>query len=109
MAIMGDVLMQDGPKPLDRVQVWAIGRQLDQVDATLRPRQKRSHIGPFVAGGIVPDDMDEAFVGVARLNFGKKLHGTDPVDGGWLDKRRIEGLKVERAMDVHTDSVRNLL
>jgi hypothetical protein len=35
--------------------------------------KKLSDVWPFVIGGIVPDDMDEAFVGVARLDLGEKL------------------------------------
>jgi hypothetical protein len=45
---------------------------LDQVDAAPRPRQEVSNIWPFVASGVVPDHVDEAFVGVARLDPGEK-------------------------------------
>ena len=37
-----------------------------------------------VQKGIVPDDVDQALVGVARLNFGEKLRCADAVDGGWV-------------------------
>ena len=46
--------------------------------------------------------MDEAFVEVARLDLGQKLHCAHPVHSGRLNKGRIEGFQVERAMDVHT-------
>ena len=94
--------MQDGPKPLDRIEMGAVGRQLNQMDTAGCPGQKSPDIGPFVVGGIVPDDMNDALIGVARFDFGQKLHGTDPVDGCGLDKRCIEGLKVHGAMNVHT-------
>ncbi len=48
--------------------------------------------------------MNEVFVRIARLNLGEKLRGADPVDGGWLDKRCVEGFKIERAMDIHAAS-----
>lgn len=69
------------------------------MDTTLRPCEERSDIRPFVVSGVVPDHMDEALVRVARFDLGEKLRSADPVDGGWLDKGCIEGLKVERAMD----------
>ena len=34
-------------------------------------------------------------------NLGEKLRGAGSVHGGGLNKGRIEGLKVQRAMDVH--------
>ena len=46
--IMGDVTVHDGPEPLDGIEVWAIGRQLDQMNATVFARQERSDIGAFV-------------------------------------------------------------
>jgi len=70
MPIMGDVLVHDGPEPLDGVEMVAIGRQLDQMNAAVFARQERSDIGAFVLKGVVPDDMDDALIGVARLDFG---------------------------------------
>ena len=67
---MGDVLVHDGPEPLDGIEMGAIGRQLDQMNAAIFVRQERSDIGAFVARGVLPDDMDDALVGVARLDFG---------------------------------------
>jgi hypothetical protein len=67
---MGDVLVHDGPEPLDGVEMVAIGRQLDQMNAAVFARQERSDIGAFVLKGVVPDDMDDALIGVARLDFG---------------------------------------
>ena len=57
--------------------------------------RKVSDIGPFVVGGVVPDHMNDALIGIARFDLGQKLHGTDPVHGCGLDKRRIEGFKVQ--------------
>ena len=68
--IVGDVLMHGGPEPLDGIEMRAIGRQLDQMNAAVFARQERSDIGACVVRGVVPDDMDHALVGVARLDFG---------------------------------------
>ena len=74
------------------------------MDAAVRPCKECPNIGPFVIGGIVPDDMDQSFVRVARFNFGEQLRSTHPIDGGWFDKRRVEGFKIERFMDIHAAS-----
>ena len=67
---MGDVTVHDGPEPLDGIEMGAIGRQLGQMNAAVFARRERSEIGAFVVRGVVPDDMDDALVGVARLDFG---------------------------------------
>ena len=36
--IMGDMAVHDGPKPLNRIEMRAIGRQLDQMNATVFAR-----------------------------------------------------------------------
>ena len=46
--IMGDVTVHDGPEPLDGIEMRAIGRQWDQMNATVFARQERSDIGAFV-------------------------------------------------------------
>ena len=79
----------------------AIRRQLDEVDAAVWSGKESPDIRSFMIGGIVPDNMDQSLVRVASFNFGKKLRRADPVDGGWLDKGRIEGFKIERTMDIH--------
>ena len=58
-------------------------------------------IWPFVVSGVVPNHVDEAFIGVARLDLGEKLCGAAPVHRSGLNKGRIEILKAQRAMDVH--------
>ena len=70
MPIIGDVLVHDGPEPLDGIEMGAIGRQLDQMNAAVFARQEHTDIGAFVVRGVVPDDMDDAPVGVACLDFG---------------------------------------
>ena len=70
MLIVCHVLVHDGPESFDRVQVWAVRRQLDQMDATLGPGKELPDIGPFVIGGIVPDHMDQSLVRVALLDLG---------------------------------------
>ena len=71
------------------------------MDAAVRPCKELPDIRPLVGGGVVSNDMGEAFIRVARLDLGKKLRGTGPVHGSGPDKGRIEILKVQRAMDVH--------
>ena len=48
---MGDVTVHDGPEPLDGIEMRAIGRQWDQMNATVFARQERSDIGAFVVWG----------------------------------------------------------
>jgi len=50
--------------------------------------QKSPDIGAFVVGGVVPDNMNDALVGVARLDLGEQLRGTDAIDGGGLNEGR---------------------
>ena len=101
MSIVCHVLVHDSPKPFDRVQVRAVRGQLDKIDTTILPCEKLSDIWPFVIGGIVPDDMDQALVRDAGFNLGEKLCGADPIDGRWLDKGRVDGFEVDRAMDIN--------
>ena len=79
---MGDMTVHDGPEPFDGIEMRAIGRQLDQMNATVFARQERSDIGVFVVWGIVPNDVNDTFVRVSGLDFGKKLNRADPIDGG---------------------------
>ena len=102
VAIVGDVLVQNGPKSLNRIEMWAIWRQLDQVDTAASSCQKSPDIRPFVVGGIVPDHVYDALVGVALLDFGEQLRGTDPIHRSGLDKGCIEGFEVHSAMNVYT-------
>ena len=70
------------------------------MDTTLWAGEERPDIRAFVVCGVVPNHIDEAFVRIARLDLGKKLHGADAIHGGWFNKGRVEGFKVERAMDI---------
>ena len=45
---MGDVLVHDSPEPLNGIEMKAIGRQLDQMNAAVFARQERSDIGAFM-------------------------------------------------------------
>ena len=91
---MGDVTVHDGPEPLDGIEMGAIGRQLDQMNATFFARQERSDIGAFVVWGIVPNNVNDTFVGVSDLGFGEELNRADPIDGGWFNEERIKGFQV---------------
>ena len=103
---MGDVAVHDGPEPLDGIEMRAIGRKLDQMNATLFARQERSDIGAFVVWGIVPNDMNDTFFRVSGLDFGQELNGTDPIDGGWLNEGCVEGFQVQSTMNVHAAAPR---
>ena len=104
--IMGDVAVHDGPKPLNGIEMRAIGRQLDQMNATVFARQERSDIGAFVVWGIVPNDVNDTFVRVSGLDFGEKLNGADPIDGGWFNEGRVKGFQVQSAVNVHAPTPR---
>jgi hypothetical protein len=52
---------------------------LGQLDATVWPFKKLSDAWPFMIGGVVPDDRDAPFVGIARLDLGEKLRRAAPV------------------------------
>jgi len=97
VAIVGDVSMQNGPKPLNRIEVGTVGRQLDQMDAASCPGKKSPDIGPFVVSGVAPDDMNNALVGVARFDPGQKLCCTDPINGCGLDKGPVEACLILNA------------
>ena len=103
---MGDVTVHDGPKPLDGIEVRAIGRQWDQMNATVFARQERSDIRAFVVWSIVPDDVNDTFVRASRLDLGEKLNGANLTDGGWFNKGRVEGFQVQSAVNVHAPTPR---
>ena len=87
--IMGNVTVHDGPEPLNWIEMRAVGRQLDQMNATVFARQERSDIGAFVVWGIVPNDVNDTFFQVSGLDLGEKLNRADTIDGGWFNKGRI--------------------
>ena len=74
------------------------------MDAARWPGQKSPDIRSLMVWGVVPDDMDDALVGVACLDLGEQLYGADPIDGDRLDKGRVEGLQVHRAVNIHAAS-----
>ena len=88
---MGDVSVHDGPEPLAGIEMRAIGRQWDQMNATVFARQERSDIGAFVVWGIDPNNVNDTFVRVSRLDLGENLSGANPIDGGWFNKEYVEG------------------
>ena len=103
---MGDVAVHDGPEPLDGIEMRAIGRQWDQMNATVFARQERSDIGAFVVWGIVPNDMNDPFVRVSGLDFGEKLNGADPIDGSWFNEGRVKGFQIQSTVNVHAPTPR---
>ncbi len=56
--------------------------------------------------GIVPNDVNDTFVRVPRLDFGEKLNGADTIDGGWFNEGRVEGFQVQSAVNVHAPTPR---
>ena len=103
---MGNVTVHDGPEPLNGIEMWAIGRQLDQMNATVFARQERSDIGAFVVWGIVPNDVNDTFFRVSSLDFGEKLNGADTIDGRWLNEGRVEGFQVQSPVNVDAPAPR---
>ena len=69
------------------------------MDAAVFAREKSPDIRPFVVSGVVPDHVDDAFILIAGLNFGQQLHGTHAIHCDRRDERRIEGFKVQRAVN----------
>jgi hypothetical protein len=53
-----------------------------------------------VVGSVVPDDMNDALIGVTLLDLGQKLCCTNPINGYGLDKGCIEGFEVYSPMNV---------
>ena len=82
--------------------MWAIGRQLDQVDTAGCSRQKSPDIRAFVVGGIVPDHMNDALVGVALLDLGQQLDSAAAFNCRRFDKGCIEGFEVHSTMNIDT-------
>ena len=76
------------------------------MNATAFARQERSDIGAFVVWGIVPNNVNDTFVGVSGLDFGEKLNRADPIDGGWFNEGRIKGFQVQSAVNVHAPTPR---
>jgi len=92
--VVGDVRVHDLPQPLNGVEMRAVGRQLDEVDAAVFSPEEGAHVRASVVGGVVPNHVDFALVGVARLDLGEQLHRALAIDGRGLDEGRIEGLEV---------------
>ena len=65
------------------------------MNPALRPCEERPDVWPFMVGGIVPNYMNEALVGIASFNLSEKLRGADPIDDDWLDKgaSKVLGLR----------------
>jgi hypothetical protein len=68
--------------------------------------KKGPDIGPFVVGGVVWDDMNDALIGGALFDLGQKRHGTDAIYGRGLDQRGFEGLEVHSPVIVQTTTPR---
>ena len=105
MSVVRHMLVDERRQSFDGVEVRAIQRRLNEVNAAVRPCEECPDIRSFRTGGVIPDDMpedmDDALVGVASPCPGEKLRGADPIDGRRLDKGGVEGFEVERAMDIH--------
>ena len=90
MSVVRHMLVDERRKSFDGVDVRAIRRQLNEVNAAVRPCEECPDIRSFRTGGVIPDDMpedmDDALVGGASPCPGEKLCGADPIDGRRLDK-----------------------
>ena len=109
MSVVRHMLVDERRQSFDGVDVRAIRRRLNEVNAAVRPCEECPDIRSFRTGGVIPDDMDDnmpedmddALVGVASPCSGEKLRGADPIDGRRFNKGGVEGFEVERAMDIH--------
>jgi len=50
--------------------------------------------------------MNDALVGVALLDLGQKLRGTDPINAQRFDKGCVKGFEVHSPMNVHATTPR---
>ena len=113
MSVVRHMLVDERRQSFDGIDVRAIRRQLNEVNAAVRPCEECPDIRSFMTGGVIPDDMDITcqmtcqmtwmmrLSGVASPCPGEKLRGADPIDGRRFDKGGVEGFEVERAMDIH--------
>ena len=89
MSVVRHMLVDERRQSFDGVDVRAIRRQLNEVNAAVLPCEECPDIRSFRTGGVIPDDMDDdmpedmddALVGVASPCPGEKLRGADPIDG----------------------------
>jgi hypothetical protein len=95
--IMGEVTVHNGPKPLNGIEMKAIERQLDQVNATFLRDRNALTLGSLWYRALSQD----TFVRVSGLDFCEKLNGADAVDGGWFNEGRVKGFHVQSAVNVH--------
>ena len=65
------------------------------MDATAGPCEEGPDILSLMVGRVIPDDMDDAFVRVACLDFSEELNRAFPIDRHRFDERRIEGFQVQ--------------
>ena len=94
MSVVRHMLVDGRRQSFDGVDVRAIRRRLNEVNSAVRPCEECLDIRSFMTGGVIPDDMDDdmpenmddALVGVASPCPGEKLRGADPIDGRRLDK-----------------------
>ena len=98
MSVVRHMLVDERRQSFDGVDVRAIRRQLNEVNAAVRPCEECPDIRSFRTGGVIPDDMDDnmpddmpedmddVLVGVASPCPGEKLRGADPIDGRRFDK-----------------------
>ena len=76
------------------------------MNAIVFAQQERSEIGAFVVWSIVPNDVNDTFIRVPRLDLGEKLNGADTIDGGWFNEWRVKGFQVQSAVNVHAPTPR---
>src|SRR6202030_4175595 len=67
-SVVGDMLVHQAPKPLDRIQMRAIGGNEVEVYPALRSCQPSLHQFGVVVAGIVQKQMDQPLAWIHRLD-----------------------------------------
>lgn len=70
---MGNFLLQDCPKPLNRIESGAVKLLLVQIDAASLPREEGKDIVLFVACSVASDDMNNASIKAAFLEVAAQI------------------------------------
>ncbi len=98
--IVRDPFMHDAPQALDRVEMWSICRQEMQPHPAFRAIQPWLEYPGVVVSGIVDKDMYGRHRRIVALRFFQHGAGGLRADLLAFDKGKLEGFKVERALNV---------
>jgi hypothetical protein len=99
-SIVRDMLVHQAPKPLDRIQMRAIGRNEVALDPAPWSRQPSLHQLGVVVAGIVQKQMDQPLARIHRLDRPHQHDRADRIHCHRLDHQGFAGLEINRAVDV---------